>query len=355
MNRLTIWDLLENSRHDYCPRWINGPTTDVVMALCWIPFSLLTVVVDDNPDHLKTLMLGVFLFSFCHQPLTMVLVYGDDERFKLRRRLFTWSPLVFMILVAVALNIDLIVLALVAGLWNAEHTLMQRYGVTRIYGRMVGQNRGGIEIYMLFSWLIFVSIWAALDPATLDRVATLGLAGANRSAFELLAHFGSVAEQILPFAMAAVILIAFKWLFEERQRTCNMAKHLYLVSTAALFAAMLIHPIAGYIGYVGSHALEYFIIVNRSLKSQYCHSGDAGGPLGQSVRRYGRLGFFGIYLAVIATVAWLLETKASWFAYSMVFFTTGALHFFYDSFIWKLRQPKVARSLGAENTLDSRP
>lgn len=352
MNRITVVDLDEASRPDYYTRWINGRAADIVMALCWIPFSLLAIAVDDNPAHLQTLMVGVFLFSFFHQPLTMVLVYGDKERFNLRRKLFTWSPLFFVVAIAIALNINLIVLALVAGLWNAEHTLMQRYGVTRIYGRMVGQNHGGAEIYMLFSWLICVLIWAAGDPATLDRVSTLGMVGANRSAFELLTGFGSVAEQILPFALATVILIAFKWLWEERRRACNRVKYLYLASTAALFATMLIHPIAGYIGYVGSHALEYFILVNRSLENQYCRSKEGGGSLGKAVRRCGRRGFFGIYLGIIAVVTWLLQTKASLFAYSMVFFTMGALHFFYDGFIWKLRQPKVARSLGAKNAID---
>jgi hypothetical protein len=352
MNKMAMLDFSKTSRSEYYTRWINGRSGDIVMALCWIPFSLLAIAVDDNTTHLQSLMFGVFLFSFFHQPLTMLLVYGDKERFNLRRTLFTWSPLFFVVAVVVSLNINPLILALVAGLWNAEHTLMQRYGITRIYGRMVGQRYGGVEIYMLFSWLIFVLIWVASDPATQDRVATLGLAGTNRRAFELLVDVGSVGGHILPFALATVILIAFKWLLEERSHSCNRAKYLYLASTAALFAAILVHPLAGYIGYVGSHALEYFILVNRSLENGYCRSREGGGALGMAVRWCGRLGFFGIYLASIAVVVWLLETKASVFAYSMVFFTVGALHFFYDGFIWKLRQPKVAKSLGAENAID---
>ena len=41
-----------------------------------------------------------------------------------------------------------------AGLWNAEHTLMQRYGVMRIYGRKAGDDHGRIEKPMLIVWLV---------------------------------------------------------------------------------------------------------------------------------------------------------------------------------------------------------
>jgi len=41
-----------------------------------------------------------------------------------------------------------------AALWNAEHTLMQRYGVMRIYGRKAGDDHGRLEKPMLIAWLI---------------------------------------------------------------------------------------------------------------------------------------------------------------------------------------------------------
>ena len=52
-----------------------------------------------------------------------------------------------------------------------------------------------------------------------------------------------------------------------------------------------------------------------------------------------------IYGIRVLTVL-LLEKYASFIVYSMVFFTLGALHFFYDGFIWKLRNPNVAKSVG---------
>ena len=144
----------------------------------------------------------------------------------------------------------------------------------------------------------------------------------------------------------------------ERRRgaDANPAKWLYVGSTAALFAVILIDPIAGLIGFVGAHSLEYFVIVHQSLGRRYVEapapdSAPARSPLGRAVRaRPGRLGFFAVYLGLILAVVWLLESFGSAEAYLIVFFTLGGLHVFYDGFIWKLRRPAVAQSLAIPPT-----
>jgi hypothetical protein len=330
-------------------RWICRQSLDVLMTFSWIPFSLLAMANLNNPEGLKSLMFSVFLFSFMHQPLSLFLVYGDHERFQLRRKLFTWSPLIFGLAIYLALHVSPLLLALLAGAWNVEHTLMQRYGITRIYGRMMGQNQGGVELPMLFSWLLLAAAWAAADPHTMERVASLGIRGANRSAFEVLAEWRSVAEVLLIPLSATVVILAGKWWIEESHRPNNRAKHLYLASTLALFVVMVINPIMGFVGYVGAHSFEYFVIVNRAIEKGYTEPHNLRSHLGRAANgRLGRLGLWVGYLLLIAATIYVLETHASFLAYSMVFFTLGALHFFYDGFIWKLRNPQVARSVGAE-------
>jgi hypothetical protein len=106
----------------------------------------------------------------------------------------------------------------------------------------------------------------------------------------------------------------------------------------------VVDPVAGLIGFVGSHSLEYFVIVNRSVASEAQHAG----TLGRVARlRHGRVSFFAVYLAAASGLFVVLY----WWAPSRVLLVTvltvGALHFFYDSFIWKLRKPAVAASLDA--------
>ncbi len=330
-------------------RWISRQQTDIAMTLSWIPFTLVALAVINHPEQLKLLMFLVFLFSFTHQPLSLFLVYGDRQRFELRRQLFIWSPLVFGVVIFFAIQFSPLVLAILAGAWNVEHTLMQRYGITRIYGRLVGQHQGGSELPMLFAWLALAVLWSAFDPNTMERVASLGIRGSNLSAFEMMTGTRSIAGFLLMPALLMVFWLTAKWLREESNRPFNQAKHYYLASTLGLFIVMLINPIVGFIGYVGAHAFEYFMIVNQCLEKSYIAPKRTDSPLGWVANAsLGRYGLLACYLGLIVLTVFLLEKYASFMVYSMVFFTLGALHFFYDGFIWKLRNPAVAQSVGVK-------
>lgn len=329
--------------------WIHGPATDLAMALCWVPFAVAALIIDDTPSQLRTFVAAVFLLSFSHQPLTLALVYGDKAQFGLRRRIFTWSPLVFIAALIVAQQLSFVVLAVVAGLWNAEHTLMQRYGIARIYGRKAGQHDGGgLEKALLFSWLALAMVWAAADEATTARVTQIGLGGANKRGVEVLTDLRPAAQVILPAAIAVAGAMLVAWLVAETRRgeAASWSKRFYLASTAGLFVTILVNPVAGFLAYVGSHAVEYFIIVHQNLGTRYASAQlDGGAPVGHAVRTpVGRPGFFVVYLGLIVGIVTLVERYGSALTYTLVFFTLGGLHVFYDGFIWKLRRPALATS-----------
>ena len=107
---------------------------------------------------------------------------------------------------------------------------------------------------------------------------------------------------------------------------------------------MLVDPVAGFIGYVGAHAVEYFVIVHHSLGTRYTDG--SGGALGAAVRTsHGRTKFFIAYAAAIALLVALLGRTGNQAAYGFAVLFLGGLHVFYDGFIWKLRRPAVARGL----------
>jgi hypothetical protein len=332
--------------------WVHHPVVDVLVAFCWIPFALVAHQLEGDRQPLDLYVTSVFLLSFAHQPLTLALVYGDREQFRLRRAIFTWSPIVFAVAVFVGVQVSLVLLAVIGGLWNAEHTLMQRYGVTRIYGRKVGQDHGLVERLVLFSWLALAFVWVAADARTPERLSTVSLGQNNQMGIEVLSQWRSVAMWlVVPVAVVAV-LVAVRWCRDEAATArsgddVNPAKWLYLGSTALLFAFILVDPIAGVMGYVGAHAVEYFVIVHQSLGRRYGDASSGGSsPLGRVVRaRPGRIGFFVVYLGLIIGTVTILQWQASPVLYVVVFFTLGGLHVFYDGFIWKLRRPKVAASL----------
>jgi hypothetical protein len=232
----------------------------------------------------------------------------------------------------------------VAGLWNAEHTLMQRYGVLRIYGRKAGDQHGGLEKPMLIVWLVAALAYIGAFVDLKDLVLKLGVGGTNARSVSLLHPLRTPATGVLWVATLVGTVMAVRWWRAERSlgTAASPAKHLYALGTLGLLVMVMIDPIAGVAGYVAAHAIEYFAVVHRSLRTR---SDDA--PVAQATRTAPRrLGVYALYFAFIAAivVATTLTKAHAVYAFAILFF--GALHILYDGFVWKLRRPSVAASLG---------
>lgn len=316
------------------------------MALAWLPFAAAALLWDGNTDRLEWLVAATLLFSVSHQPLTMPLVYADPHVMRSRPRIFLLSPFVVVALVLVGLQLDPVVIAVVAGVWNAGHTLQQRYGITRIYGRKVGQGDGTIEHRLLWTMLLLALMVAAANSATPDRIASAGLGGRNQRGLDVLTDAAPVARVLVPLLALAVVGLLVQWCRQELTADrVNPAKWLYLGSTTGLIGLTMVSPLAGFVGYIGSHAAEYYLIVHNHLDDRYPNAAtDGGAPLGRAVRsRSGPLGLMVFYTAAVAGLIWALRSFGSYEVYAFVFLTLGALHLFYDGLIWKLRRPEVAR------------
>jgi hypothetical protein len=326
--------------------WIRNPVWDLAMVLSWVPFAAAAIVWNGNATRIEWLVVATLLFSVSHQPLTMPLVYADGRVFDSRRSIFTITPFVFFGLVLIGLQLDPVVIAVVAGVWNAAHTLQQRYGISRIYGRKAGQGSGSIERALLWSMLLTAIVWTAADAGTPGRITASGLGGRNQQSVELLTDAAPVARVVLPVFLIMTAVLLVRWVLLERSSAqVNPAKWLYLGSTTALIGLTIVSPIAGFVGYIGSHAAEYYLIVYRHLGDRYPDgTTDGGAPIGKVVRSpIGPLGTMATYAAIIAVAIFGLRWYAGREVYGAVFLTLGALHLFYDGLIWKLRRPEVAR------------
>jgi len=330
--------------------WIHGPGWDAALALCWVPFAAVVAAVQGyrHAHLLATVLSATLLLSLAHQPVTLALVYGDGERFRDHRPVYLLGPLVAIGVVTLGLHLSFLLVAVVAGLWNAEHTLMQRYGLTRIYGRKVGDDHGALEKPMLFSWLALAVVAAAANPRTPGDLARVDLGEVNHRGISLLTDLRPEATVILVPAFVVAAALTARWVRAERARATagdvNPAKWFYLGATAALIATICIDPVAGFTAYVGAHALEYFVIV-RSAAGHRAAGGD-GGAVGAVVRSpLGSTGFVALAAGGAVVPLILLERGGPVIAATTAYLTVGALHIFYDGLIWKLRRPAVARDL----------
>lgn len=328
--------------------WIHGPRLDVALALCWVPFAVVGLAVQGDVSRLQWFAAAVLTLSLAHQPITLAMVYGDAAQFRLKRRVFTWTPVVLAAAVFVGLQLSFVLVAVIGGLWNTEHTLMQRYGITRIYRRKGGDTGPGRpDLLMLTSWLLLTLAWAVADPRTAERIEQLGLGTANRRGLQLLVDVRPYATVLLVLALGFALVTTGRWLLDERARgfDANPATYGYLAATGALFVVAAVHPLAGFLAWVGSHAVEYFIIVVTNLDRRYPKGQPTAAPFGRVVASPLRaIGAVAVFTVVVSSGVVYLGDHAPLKVYGMVFFCIGGMHIFYDGFIWKLRQPRVAES-----------
>jgi hypothetical protein len=283
--------------------------------------------------------------SFTHQPITIPFVYASPWRLATHRRLFVWCPAVALFVVVLFSQMSMLLVVLLGAIWNAEHTLMQRYGLTRIYGRRAGDDQGRTERLLLIGWFLIPLMWVT-SRDQIDGIASkFGAGTVDGGAARVLAHLSVEAAILLPAVVAASAWLTARWFAAERRSGLrNPGKWIYLGSTAGLFALAVVDPLAGLVGFVGSHAVEYFVVVNRSVTSEATHPG----ALGRVSRLpHGSTLFLLTYLAAATGLFLLLYRLAPTTVLLVTVLTIGALHFFYDSFIWKLRKPAVAASLAS--------
>jgi hypothetical protein len=286
----------------------------------------------------------IFLISFAHQPLTLGLVYGDPAQRGAHRSLYRWAPWVAFTAIVIGLNVSLSLVALMAGLWNAEHTLMQRYGVMRIYGRKAGDDNGRIEKPMLIVWLIAGIAYIGGYVDLHQLVHKLGVGATNARSVDLLGGVSAWARVLFWVAAVSGLVLSGRWWQAERRLgvMASRPKHWYALGTAGLIIAVMVDPIAGVAGYVAAHAIEYFAVVHSSLRKR----ADAA-PIATATRTPARrAAAYVAYFAAIGTLIYFTWSpfNGKLYAFAILFF--GALHILYDGFVWKLRRPAVAASLG---------
>jgi hypothetical protein len=326
-------------------RWLRGPTHDLALAFVWVPFALAAHVVADDPGRLRWLVSATLLFSFAHQPLTLWLVYADAAQRRARPSVFAWAPVVVVAVVVVGTSVRPEVVALVAGAWNVAHTLRQRYGLCRLYGRLSGVDCGG-DNRLLWAWLAAAVVVALSRVDLVEAARDVGLGRRNRTAVEVLASTRAVAEVLLPLVVGATVVVTVAWARRELRRTTQSpARAAYLGSTFVLLVLLALDPVTGLVAYVGAHAAEYLLVV-RWRMARAAERGAPGDGVGALARRVGSTGSLGLYaVAVVALVLGLRVAGGGRLGLTVVL-ALGTLHLAYDGLIW--HSPRPAAPTGAD-------
>jgi hypothetical protein len=297
------------------------------------------------------LFVGAFGAMGHHLP-GMIRAYGDPalfNRFKIR---FIVAPLAILAICIWSSFYNIQAIQLVAMAWGIWHGMMQTYGFGRIYdGKASAKDlsRARIDLALCFAWF---SAAVLLSPL---RFRTL---------FELYYESGG---PVVPATTVAVmrwgivvalglVTGAFLWRQWRDWRTTGVAspvKITLLTSSIAFWWYCnngVQNILVGIALFEVFHDVQYLAIVWIYNRARVERDKNIGGFMRFVFRRSGAL--IGVYVGlVLAYGAIGLTTSAvsaEWIRHALIGVVTASalLHFYYDGFIWKVREPETRAMLG---------
>ena len=333
--------------------WIISPVEDV-LSIIGAPVLMaglfLTAERFRHASALAIFVLG-FMRTGHHLP-GFLRTYTDRELFaRYRLRFLVVPPLLFGVTLWLTVQ-DFHGLLLVSLLWGIWHSIMQLYGFGRIYDAKRGQVSAVVS---WLDWLMCVSWMVTMllrNPVWTEQVRAL----AARSGVGFVSLMLSAEGRLWISSATAVITGLYAaygiWLW-KRGRAMSPLKCLMLgIALCLLYVGQLsltADPLVSIALWEAFHDIQYFAIVWSYNKRRNGR---------QALNRIGGLLFRPQLAWVVVYVALSLfyggvdfgaeEARQSPLGKILgaMVVTSGFLHFYYDGFIWKIRQPKVRQDLG---------
>ncbi len=256
------------------------------------------------------------------------------------------------------------IVGVVAATWNVWHTLMQKFGIMRVYAAkspvpVEKRTPPWVDRLLIFGSFPLLAVW--IGPS--QRETLLHQSRSVTQYLMPLVDGFAVAQPYLlvPFGLlSAASLGLFVW-YERRADgftgwpRVSMALALTLLNASFL----VLSPLKVYIAYGFSHAVEYMVFVWAFLRRRYARP-LAHEPLLQKALRRPWLAY-GVFTLTIGLTFFVTQygpklgfvehggfsvfgVKVSAWLFSFAIWQSLA-HFYFDGFLWKMRLPAVRASL----------
>lgn len=299
------------------------------------------------------LFVGAFGAMGHHLP-GMIRAYGDRalfDRFKIR---FVVAPLAILAVCIWSSIYNIQAVQLVAMAWGIWHGMMQTYGFCRIYDAKASAKaaaRARMDLALCFAWF---SAAVLLSPM---RFRTL---------LELYYESGGpvIASAVVDTIRMAVIIalglvtIGFLWRQYSDWRAGRGASPIKITLLASSIAFWwycnngVQNILVGIALFEVFHDVQYLAIVWIYNRTRVERDESIGGFMRFVFRRSGAL--IGVYVGLVLAYGAIGLTQsaisAEWIRHGLIGVVTASalLHFYYDGFIWKVREPQTRTMLGIE-------
>jgi len=282
----------------------------------------------------------------------MIRAYGDRALFNRFKWRFILAPL-FLLAVCVAfLWWDLKGIMLVVFFWGVWHGLMQTYGFCRIYDAKMGSFAALTRRLDFASCVIWFAAAVALSPLrmsdTLDIYYTCGgpfISPVLLHQFQQVMLYAAIGVSVL-----FVLHFARMWHVGKRPNPVKLA----LLATTIAFWWYCNNGVANILVGIALfevfHDVQYLSLVWIYNRNRVEKDSNIGGFMRFVFRRSGSL--IGLYVGLVFAYGSLAYFNAHLGIETVKRVLTGVvtastlLHFYYDGFIWKVRERSTRQSLG---------
>jgi tetratricopeptide (TPR) repeat protein/branched-subunit amino acid transport protein len=290
--------------------------------------------------------------SMGHHLPGMIRAYGDRALFQRFRRRFLFAP-IFLLSICIAFYIwDLNAIFLVVFFWGVWHGMMQTYGFCRIYdaksGSFAARTRR-LDFAVCGTWFATAVLFSSdRMMTTLNIFYASGGPYIPRSAI-LTLQYGVLVLTIIVTALFLLNLIQ-TWLHGQRSNPVKLALLITTISFWWYCNDLIVNILAGIALFEVFHDVQYLSLVWIYNRNRVEKDNTIGGFMRFVFRRSGAL--IGLYVALILiygsfgyATSFLAMTGVKRALMGFVA-ASGLLHFYYDGFIWKVRERSTRESLG---------
>src|SRR6266513_5475191 len=306
------------------------------------------------------LFVGAFGAMGHHLP-GMIRAYGDRALFQRFRIRFVVAPLVLLSVCVWASVYNIQAIQLVALAWGIWHGMMQTYGFCRIYDAKASGKaaaRARTDLALCFAWFLGAVI---LSPMRFRTCLDLYY----ESGGPLVTPGLIVGLKYIVIAALALITAAFAWRQWRDWRSSGVIspiKMTLLVSSIAFWWYCnngVQNILVGIALFEVFHDVQYLAIVWIYNRTRVERDKTIGGFMRFVFRRSGSL--IGVYVGLVlayGSIAFLQSSAAvEWIKHGLIGVVTASalLHFYYDGFIWKVRETQTRSMLGIDGAGVSAP
>jgi tetratricopeptide (TPR) repeat protein len=333
--------------------WILDSWRDLILYVC-TPLLLVPIfIAAQGLWAAEDIYLFVAAFgAMGHHLPGMIRAYGDRALFQRFRWRFICAP-IFLVVVCAAFSLwDLKGIVLVAFIWGVWHGMMQTYGFCRIYDAKVGSFA---EVTRRLDFAL-CGIWFAtavlLSPQRMtDTLETYYSAGGPFISPALL-RAGQQGLLALALLISAIFLANFIWMWTSGKRPSPVKLVLLVTSISFWWYCnnIVASVLVGVALFEVFHDVQYLSLVWIYNRKRVESDRSIGGFMRFVFRRSGAL--VGLYIGLIFAYGALGYYKSSIGIDVVKRILTGVvtasalLHFYYDGFIWKVREKSTRQSLG---------